>query len=125
MGALAHERDGDGVGADTVAGRAGCGVGGIKTRRRGILLSCVNWTKVKKPSRNSPDPTMTPAGTAAVLAAVLAIALAGCVTTTVVMKNPQTGQVQVCQRPSFGSHDAATACAEALKRDGWIELGRD
>jgi hypothetical protein len=70
-------------------------------------------------------PTMTPAGTATVLAAVLAIALAGCVTTTVVMKNPKTGQVQVCQRPPFGSHDAATACAEALKRDGWIELGRD
>ncbi|MBI2528576.1 MAG: hypothetical protein HYV93_21655 [Candidatus Rokubacteria bacterium] len=46
-------------------------------------------------------------------------------TTTVVMKNPKTGQVQVCQRPPFGSHDAATACAEALKRDGWTELGRD
>src|SRR5438552_14336477 len=70
-------------------------------------------------------PTMTPVGTATALAAVLAIALAGCVTTTVVMKNPKTGQVQVCQRPPFGSHDAATACAEALKRDGWIELGRD
>lgn len=52
-------------------------------------------------------------------------ALAACVTTTVVMKNPKTGQVQVCQRPPFGSHDAATACAEALKRDGWTELGRD
>lgn len=53
------------------------------------------------------------------------VALIGCATTTVVMKNPATGQIQVCQRPTFGTLDAATACAAALKRDGWIELGRD
>jgi hypothetical protein len=62
---------------------------------------------------------------AAILVGILTVSMAECVTTTVVMKNPKTGQVQVCQRPPFGLHDAATACAEALKRDGWIELGRD
>lgn len=51
--------------------------------------------------------------------------LPGCVTTMVVMKHPQTGAIHVCQRPTLGSVDAATACADALKRDGWVELGRD
>jgi len=41
------------------------------------------------------------------------------------MKNPRSGQIIVCQRPTFGSYDAATSCADALKKDGWIELGRD
>lgn len=53
------------------------------------------------------------------------VALTGCATTTVTMKHPTTGQIHVCQRPTFGSLDAATSCADALKRDGWIELGRD
>ena len=56
---------------------------------------------------------------------LLALALAGCVTTTVVMKNPATSQVLVCSRPPFGPSDAATGCAAALKREGWIELTRD
>jgi hypothetical protein len=57
--------------------------------------------------------------------ALLILILGGCVTTTVVMKNPTTGQVIVCQRQIDQNINAATACADALKRDGWIELGRD
>jgi hypothetical protein len=53
------------------------------------------------------------------------LCFAGCITTTVVMKNPETGEVQVCQRQPFGSYNDATACAEALASDGWIELGRN
>jgi hypothetical protein len=54
-----------------------------------------------------------------------ALALAGCVATTVVMKNPTTGQVIVCTRNYDQAMNAAVACADALRRDGWIELGRD
>jgi hypothetical protein len=57
--------------------------------------------------------------------ALLVLILGGCVTSTVVMKNPTTGQVIVCQRQIDQNLNAATACADALRRDGWIELGRD
>lgn len=59
------------------------------------------------------------------LVALSAALLTACATTTVTMKNPRSGQIIVCQRPTFGSYDAATSCADALKKDGWIELGRD
>jgi hypothetical protein len=52
----------------------------------------------------------------------LLLALSGCATTNIVMKNPRTEQIQVCQRPTFGEVRAAENCAEALERDGWIRL---
>jgi hypothetical protein len=54
-----------------------------------------------------------------------ALAVAGCVATTIVMKNPSTGQVIVCTRNYDQARNAAVACADALRRDGWVELGRD
>jgi hypothetical protein len=57
--------------------------------------------------------------------ALLMLILGGCVTTTVVTKNPTAGQVIVCQRQIDQNLNAATACADALRRDGWVELGRD
>jgi hypothetical protein len=56
---------------------------------------------------------------------LLVLFLGGCTATTVIMKNPTTGQVIVCQRQIDQNRNAATACADALKRDGWVELGRD
>jgi hypothetical protein len=58
----------------------------------------------------------------ATTAALLALLLAACATSNIVMKNPRTDQIQVCQRPPFGEIRAAENCAEALERDGWIRL---
>jgi len=52
----------------------------------------------------------------------LALLLAGCATSIIVMKNPKTGLVQQCVRPTFGEVHAADKCAAALERDGWIRL---
>jgi hypothetical protein len=49
---------------------------------------------------------------------------AGCATSIIVMKDPKTGQIQQCTRPSFGEIRAAEKCAEALERDGWIRLSQ-
>jgi hypothetical protein len=58
------------------------------------------------------------------LLAALVLMFAGCATSNIVMKNPRTQAIQVCQRPSFGEIRAAENCAEALERDGWIRLQR-
>jgi hypothetical protein len=56
---------------------------------------------------------------------VSAMAFAGCAQHVIMVKNPETGQVIVCQRAPFGPYNAAKNCADVLKKQGWIELGRD
>ena len=57
-----------------------------------------------------------------VLLTLATTSLVGCATSNIVMKNPRTDQIQVCQRPPFGEVRAAEKCAEALEHDGWIRL---
>ncbi len=56
------------------------------------------------------------------LALLALLGVGGCATSNIVMKDPRTGQVLICQRPTFGEIRAADNCAEALERDGWVRL---
>jgi hypothetical protein len=53
---------------------------------------------------------------------LLIVIFAGCATTNIVMKNPKTDQIQICQRPTFGEINAADKCTAAFQRAGWIRL---
>lgn len=59
----------------------------------------------------------------------LATVIAGCAAASqIVMKNPRTDQVIVCQGDpwlQFNPWRTAEKCAEALERDGWKRLGSD
>ena len=65
------------------------------------------------------------------LVGAVSVALASCglfMTNQYVLKNPRTDQIIICRAEAGQAGNPwlnAERCAEALKRDGWIELGRD
>jgi hypothetical protein len=55
----------------------------------------------------------------------LAVALAACgCTPTIVMKNPQTGEVAQCRGDSmdWNPRHAATTCATGYAKAGWVRM---
>jgi hypothetical protein len=60
---------------------------------------------------------------------LIALALSGCGATTIVMKNPMTEQVIVCDggaraREWPTGQWTADSCARQLEQGGWIRVGR-
>lgn len=64
----------------------------------------------------------------ALLACAVGVAFAGCglfLTNQYVMKDPRTDQIIICRAEAGQAGNPwlnAERCAEALKRDGWVQL---
>jgi hypothetical protein len=50
----------------------------------------------------------------------LSILMLGCAEERIIMKNPRTDQIIICDRQ--GARLSAESCAQPLANDGWISL---
>jgi hypothetical protein len=64
-----------------------------------------------------------------IIGITMSLGICGCASAGhIIMKNPQTGAVFECKGDPWQDWDpyrSAKKCAEALRRDGWQQLGSD